>query len=461
VNPIRFLLILKAHYKIALAVLLLTLSAGVAVTLMLPKRFVATTDLVFDVKTPDPIAGMMLPVVPGYMGTQVNIIKSDRVALAVIKMLRLDQNPTVQQQWMDATEGKGRLDVWFSDVLRRGLQVTPASGSNIISISHSAGDPAFAAMVANAFAQVYIDANIELRVDPARQYARWFGEQGKVMRDALEKAQARLSEFQQKKGIVSKDELLDIETAKLNDLSKDLTVVQGQTAESKSKQRSGSDTLPEVMENSLLQSLKGDALRLEAKMQEAAGNLGRNHPQYQRMESELATLRKQLDQETRRFTSSFSASSKVGQDRETELKAAIAAQKRKLLELRNERDQLAVLQRDVDAAQNAYDNVSKRFNQTSLESQVTQSNISVLNSATEPTDPSSPNVPKNILIAGLLGIFFGGAAAFLLEFINRRIRSIEDLSEMLPVPVLVSIERPKKLRNFLKFLPRRTAPALR
>jgi len=443
--------------KVVLSIFILSIAAATAITLLLPKQYIATTDLVFDVKTPDVVAGMMLPVMPGYMATQVDIIKSDRVATAVIKLLRLDQNPAVRQQWMEETEGKGKLEDWLSDVLRKGLQVTPAIGSNIISIRYSATDAAFAAIVANAFAQVYIDASIELRVDPARQYSRWFGEQGKIMRENLEKAQTRLSEFQQLKGIVAKDEQLDTETAKLNDLSAQLTVVQAQTSDSRSKERSGADTLPEVMQNSLLQGLKSDIVRLEAKLQETAGNLGRNHPQYQRMEVELAALKKQLDSETRRFTVSFSTSNKVSQDRESDLRSAIAAQKRKLLQLRNDRDQLAVFQRDVDAAQNAYDGVSKRYNQTSLESQVTQSNISVLNAAVEPLVPSSPNIPKSLLISLIIAILLSGGSALLLDALDRRIRSIDDLAEMLPVPVLALIEGPGKSRTLLNYGGGRTA----
>src|SRR5205814_2250747 len=153
------------------------------------------------------------------------------------------------------------------------------------------GDPAFAAAVANAFAQAYIEASIELRTDPARQYARWFGEQDKALRENLEKAQARLSEHQQTYGIVASDERLDSEVTKLNDLSAQLTVIQGQAAEARSKQRSGSasSTLPEVVQNPLIQTLKTDIARQAAKLQEVAGNLGKNHPQYQRMESELAS----------------------------------------------------------------------------------------------------------------------------------------------------------------------------
>jgi len=158
-----------------------------------------------------------------------------------------------------------------------------------------------------------------------------------------------------------------------------------------------------------------------------------------------------LESETRRFATSFSASSKVGLDREAVLRAAIAAQTRKLLQFRNDRDQLAVYQRDVDAAQNAYDSVTKRYNQTSLESQITQSNISVLNPAVEALIPSSPNIPKSLLISLLIAILLSGGAAFLIDSLDRRIRSVDDLSEMLQVPVLALIERAEKSRNYLTY----------
>ncbi len=128
---------------------------------------------------------------------------------------------------------------------------------------------------------------------------------------------------------------------------------------------------------------------------------------------------------------------------------AIAAQKKKILQLRSERDQLAVLQRDVDAAQSAYDAVTRRFNQTSLESQLTQTNVSVLNPAVEPSAPSSPNFKKNMALTVLLGLMLSGGVAFLLELINRRVRSADDLAQMLQLPVLAIIEGPRKRSRLL------------
>jgi len=447
-NPQQFLLILRARYKLVFFVLLGTVMATFVVTLLLPKQYTATASVVVDVKSPDPIIGVMLPgmAAPGYMATQIDIIQSDRVAQKVVKLLKLDASPTVRQQWMEATGGKGRLEIWLADLLQKKLEVKPSRESNVISVSYKAVDPGFAAAVANAFTQAYIETNIELKVAPARQYAQWFGEQGKSLRDNLEKAQAKLSAYQQEHGIVAIDERLDNETAKLNELSTQLTVVQGQTSDAQSKQRSGSasDTLPEVVQNPTIGALKVDIARQEAKLQELAGNLGKNHPQYQRAESEIATLKQKLEVETRHITSGFSTSRNVGKEKESELRTAIEAQKKKLLELKHARDEVAVLMRDVDAAQKAYEAVSQRFNQTSLESQSTQSNVAVLTPAAEPTEPSSPKLVLNMMFSVFVGTLLSIGMALMLEMLDRRIRSADDLAETLRLPVLGVIQKQQR-----------------
>ena len=459
-NPLPFLLILRARYKIALVTLLLTVAVAIAVSLNLPKQYIATASVLVDVKSPDPIAAMLMP---SNLSTQVDIINSARVARTVVKMLRLDESPAVKQQWTEATKGMGKLEVWLGDRLLRGLQVSPSRDSNIITISYKGADPGFAAAVANAFAQAYIDTTVELKVEPARQYALWFGEQGKSLRENLEKTQTRLSAYQQEKGIVARDEQLDNEMAKLNELSSQLTMVQAQTNDARSKQKSGAavDTLPELLQNSLISGLKSDIARQEAKLQEAAVNLDKNHPLFQRMQSEIAALKQKLEAETRHVASGFSTSRSVGMEKESELKSAIAKQKEKLLELKNKRDQLAVLQRDVDAAKSAYDLVTSRYNQTSLASQSTQTNVSVLTQAVEPLEPSFPKpLPVTVLMSIALGIVFGGGAAFMLEMLDKRVRSAHDLAEMLQLPVLGVVVRAGR-RSRLAFWRHGTALTVR
>ena len=440
----QLLLILRARYKIALFVFLCTVGLTLAANTYLPRQYIATSSVLVDIRSPDPIATL---IVPASLATQMDVIKSDRVAQKVVKILKLDQSAQAKKEWEADTHGKGSVVAWLADLLGNKLSVKLSPESNIINISYKSVDPAFAAAVANAYTQAYVETNIELKAEPSKQYAHWFEDQGKALREILEKAQRKLSDYQQAHGILVSDEKLDSETAKLNDLTAQLAVVQGQTADARSKERAGSELLPEVSQNPLIQNLQADLARKEAHLQELAVNLGTNHPQYRQAESEIAALKQKLNAEMRRITSSFAATTHVSKEKQAELAAAVQAQKQKLLELKNERDQLAVLQRDVDAAKNAYDTVTARYNETNLASQTTQTNISVLVPAVEPTAPSFPNTRKNTLMSIVVGLVLGAVVAVMFELIDRRIRSVEELNEMLQLPVLGIIQRSKKRRR--------------
>ncbi len=450
----QFLLILKARLWTVVITLLVVVAVTVGISVVIPKEYTATTAVVVDVKSPDPVAGLVLPalIAPGYMATQVDIINSDRVALRVVKMLRLDESPVIKQQWEREAEGKGRVDTWLAELLQRKLDVKPSRDSNVINISFRGADPKFAAGVANAFAQAYLDVNLELKVEPARQYAIWFEGQAKLARAQLEKAQSALTEFTQRTGIVAAEERLDYENAKLNELSTQLTIVQAQTADSASKRKStaNADTLAEVMQSPLISQLKADIARLDAKLQESNVNLGKNHPQTQRTEQELASLKSKLEAETRQINTSIGTTLSVGRQKERELIDAIAAQKTKVLELNKRRDEINVLKRDFETAQRNFEQVSLRSAQTRLESSSNQTNIAILNTANEPVEPSRPKMLLNVLVAVLLGLLLGVGLALMRELSNRRVRSVEDLAEIVGLPMLAAIphsNQPSFLNN--------------
>lgn len=438
----QFLLILRARYGVAVLITLLAILAALAVSLMLPKKYTAQTAVLVDVRSPDPVAGgapLQGLVAPSYMATQVDIIGGDRVAQRVVKMLKLDENPNTKARWLEATEGRGDLDYWLADSLQKGLDVRPARESNVINITYKGSDPDAAANIANAFAQAYLDINLALKTEPARIYAEWFDDQTKASRAKLEEAQARLSEYQQKAGIVSSDERVDYETAKLGEISSQLTAVQGETTDSQSKRSSRGDTVAEVMQSPLINGLKADVSRLEAKVQEISVRLGDNHPERQRAESELASVKSRLATETARITASIETTYRVGKDRERELQGAVNAQKARVLELNKQRDELNVYRRDVESAQRAFEAVSQSASQTRLQSLSNQTNVVRLNTATAPVNPSSPKLLVNLLVAAFGGTLLGIGCALLLELTNRRVRSAEDLVQLLGLPVLASI----------------------
>jgi succinoglycan biosynthesis transport protein ExoP len=460
VNLRQYLLIFRARYRLALGAALVVLALGLPTVQLLPKQYTASTSMVLDIRSADPLTALLMP---NNMATQEDIIRSDRVALKVISALKLDQDPQLRAQWADAG-AKGSFVTWLAERLQKSLVINPVRREgNTITIQFKAGDPRFAAAAANAFAQAYVDAAVELRVEPAKEYARWFGEQGKALREELEATQARLAAFQQTKGILTRDETLDAETTRLNELTSQLTAAQADVVAARSKQRSAGGTQPlaDVLDNTVIANLRADIARQEAKLQDANRNLGRNHPQFRGMEAELAELKARLAGEMRQVAGSFSTTRAVSTDRAVELRAAVEAQRKKLLGLRAERDQLAVLQRDAEAAKNAYEAVERRYNQTHLETQATQTSVFLLHPAVEPVTPSSPKPLRDSAAVLVIGLVLGMAAALLREMLDRRVRCVDDVSGLLEIPVLVVLGNEAKRRSIAVERPPARVPLLR
>jgi polysaccharide biosynthesis transport protein len=450
-SPMQFLSILRARWKVALAVLLLTIATTLAVSLMLPKTYTGTAAVLVDVKTPDPIFGMMFQgqLISGYMATQVDIMTSDSVARRVVHELKLTDNPEVREQWQQDTGGQGDIEAWYALAVEKYLTVAPSRESSVINVSYKAGDPKTAAAVANGFVKAYMDTTVELRNDPAKRYSTFFDSRAKELRDKVDSAQAKLSDYQKKNGIIGTDDRLDIETQRLNELSTQLVTLQALAAESQSRNaqvRAQSEQMAEVLNNPVIGSLKAEISRQLARMGELNNRLGDNHPQVQELKANIAELRSRLQNETSRVSGSVGVSNTVNRSREAETRTQLEAQRAKLLKLRGQRDEVAVLQRDVDSAQKAYEAVVARLNQSTLESQATATNVSVLTPAVQSNQPSSPKVLLNTLFSIVIGIALAVVAAFFMEWLDRRVRSSEDVITALDLPMLGVMPRPQARR---------------
>ncbi|MEO5573574.1 MAG: chain length determinant protein EpsF [Gammaproteobacteria bacterium] len=447
-NLQRLLLILRSRIWFIVFTFGITVASALILSLLMPKTYTASTSMVIDFKSgDDPLTGGLFPaqMVAGYMATQLDIIASHKVALEAVDKLKLDKNPEAREQFEKATEGKGSIRDWLADELLDDMKISPSAESSLIELSYSSTNPVFSAAVANAFAESYINTNLQLKVNPARQTASWFGDQLKILRDNLAASQERLSAYQQDKGIIAADEKLDVENARLEDLSSQLVKVQTeaqdfQTRQDMAKNASGGDasleSLPEILSNPFIQALKENLAEQEAKVAELSGQVGVNHPQYKRALRELSNMQQKVKTEVSKATRGIANSAQLAQQREAALKEALAAQKKKILALKQGHDDIAVYVREVENAQKAYDTASQRFSQTSMESQLSQTNVSIISPAIPPIKHSQPKIMLNVALA----IFFGGllsvGLAFMAEMANRYIRSQQDILDDLNLPVL-------------------------
>lgn len=479
------LVILRARWRIVATTILLSVFVVAAVNLALPKQYRASATVVVDIKGADPVAGnaTQSQVVPGYLATQVGVVASDRVVQKVIQSLRLEDDPVLRARWEDeggwfgsviawlktmlADEPQSRADgveetntfgSWLTARLLKRLDVRPAREGSLIDIAVIWEDPVRAAQIANAFARAYISTNLELKVEPAKHYVAWFEERNQALRKNLEQAQARLSQYQREKGIVAaSDARLDIENARLGELSSQLTALQGTRADSSSRERqAGNDQniLTEMLQSPVIINLKGELAKLELRRAETAKRFGDNYPDLQRLDEQIATVNKSLNQEINRITSSLRSANQINLRREAEIRDGLDAQRARVLELSRQRDEIAVLQYDVTNAQRAYDTVTQRLAQTSLESQNQMTNVMVITPAVQPMGPDSPRIKVNLALALVFGSLFGIALALLMERIDQRLYGADHLRNVLGAPVFgalgqkgmaLSVRSPRRL----------------
>ena len=444
----RILKVLLARWKISLLVSLLAAGAGVSYALTRPVAYSATATVVIDAR-PDPVAGINQIMAPNFLLTQVDIVRSSRVANRVIRTLKLNENPGLLEQYAES-KSDTTFDDWLSRLLQRSLLVEPGRGSNVLHISYASKEPRFAAVMANAFVRAYLDVVLEMRIEPARRYTEFFDDRIKQRREALETAQTRLSAFQKEKGIITTGERIDMETAKLTELSSQLLNMQALTSESGSRQRQGlaaGDQSPDVLGNSMVNNLKAELNQKETRLSELTSRLGDNNPQVLETRISIGELKSKIDAEIRRVKGSLTVVDSINRQREAEMRSALAAQQVKVLQLKEWRDEVAVLQRDVENAQRAYDQIQQRHTQSELESQNQQTAISVLSQAETPTESANERSLKLAVQAVILAFGLGCAAALGLEILDKRVRVAGDIAEAVDLPIIGMLPGPDR-RSF-------------
>jgi succinoglycan biosynthesis transport protein ExoP len=242
--------LIKRRWAVLLSVWAVVMCTSAVVTALLPRQYLATASLVLDIK-PDPIAGSYPGLVSNTLvTTQVDVLMSERVARRVIRNLKLLDQAALIAQWQAEAELQP-MDQWLLEMLRKRVEIRPSRESNVIQVSYRATDAKAAAALANGFVQAYLDTAIELRVDPARQFSSFFNERSREARSALSSAQARLATFEARQGLLVTDERLDVENARLAELSSQVAVAMGQRSDAASRlqaaQQRPLQELPDVL----------------------------------------------------------------------------------------------------------------------------------------------------------------------------------------------------------------------
>jgi succinoglycan biosynthesis transport protein ExoP len=451
----QFVRILWVHRNMCSGIFVAMLAIAIAASVFLPKRYTGESAVVVDERGIDPLAQQgALPVqlAANFVATQVDVIASHSVALKVVDRMKLTTDPEVIEKFNDKTDGVGSIRDWEAEELLKDLTVKPSRDSNVIFLQFAAKTPQAAADIANSFADNYITTSLELKVDPARRQAGWFDQQVNDLRSALETAQQKLSDYQGQHGVIGNDDSnnrLDVETARLTEISNHMVAAQAAMYDAETRQKQMNDALTKgrasesvsVLQNPLLQNLKTELARSEARLADVSQRYDHNHPQYMSAQAELESLREKVAGEISNAVGTVAREAQIARQNLTDLQRAMEQQRKRILDLQHNQDEYTVLKRDAESARTAYDSSLQRGGETRLESRLNNTNTAILNYAYPPMKPSFPRLLLNLALAIILGSMLAVAASLIKERFDPRIHFRADLLEAAELAVLAELPR--------------------
>ncbi|MDP3759911.1 MAG: GumC family protein [Ramlibacter sp.] len=400
---------------------------------VVPPRYVAKAEVMVDGR-----GSQNGPAFSSPLSTEADLLQSERVSIAALRILGLQNDPALRAEWKETVGGRGAFESWAAGTLLKKLDVKPARNSNILTISYSSPDPELAARTVNGFVTAYVETIRELREEGATQSSASFEKRTRNLKASLDLAQARLDDFQKENGISSTDERYDIENLRLSELNAQLVTLQSAAANAAGRQKAAANGsgMQEVLSDPLVSLLGAELARQEARLGELRSRAGSEHPAVADQRAAVDELRARLNAATRRASSAIGAESRIASERAGSVQAALSAQRAKVMEAKSKRDQAQVLQRDLELARRAYDAAVTRSNDSVLDSGASRGNVSVVKAATVPAEPASPRVAVNLAASVVIGLLFAVVVAFWVESRDRRLRLCQDIPELLDQPLL-------------------------
>jgi succinoglycan biosynthesis transport protein ExoP len=383
------------------------------------------------------------------METQVRILRSDNLAMQVVRKLGLDKNPkfagiskpetTTNEPVTSPATIDPRQESMLIDTFRGGLKVATVSNTRLIEINYLSPDPRLAADIANALVGAYIEQNYQTKFESTMQTSDWLSQQLADLKLKVETSQEKLIRFQREKGIVGIDDKQNLTTSKLDELSKELTATEADRIQKEANYKLAATGNPELMARSpsdLLGHLREQESTLKQQYAQLKTQFGPAYPKVVEVKNQLDEVSGDIDAEVGRMATQIKNEYLAAQRRENMVLAAMEGQKREANELNQNAIEFNLLKRDVDANRQLYEGLLQKLKEASLESGLRSNNIRVVDSARVPLAPTSPDIPRNLAIGLILGLSCGVGLAFLLETLDNTVRTPEQAEVASGLPSL-------------------------
>jgi capsular exopolysaccharide synthesis family protein len=392
-----------------------------------------------------------------FLQTQIDILESRSVAVSVARDLRLfsddgfliamDVDPNIAAESPLPPEDAKRELVLKT--LADNLTVSLPRVSRLATVSFDSPNAELSARVANGFAENFIRDNLQRKFD-ASSYAREFlADQLKQAQDRLERSERAAVNFARTTGIIDagqgaskddRDSSQSLTTATLVQLNRSYADALAKRSAAEQKWQAARSvplmSLPEVSENSAIQDLAVVRADLKAKYEEELQRRTVDHPVVRQMAARIQEVELQQANLARSIRDGIRSNREVAVAQERAIKAEVDRYKGSTLTEQSQAVQLSILRREASTNRLQYEALLRRYNELNAEAGVQSNNVSIVDKATQPSEPTWPKLPLNLALALFMGAALSGAAVLGREQIFAKVRTPEDVKTRLGLPLL-------------------------
>lgn len=330
------------------------------------------------------------------------------------------------------------------------LTVSPVRNSRLVDIRYQSANRDLAAQVANGLARAYIEMNLEFKFTASKEASDWLGQRLGEQRRVVEQSEGALQQYREQNDAVSLEERQNIVVQKLADLNAAVTRAKTERIQKEAtyeqirkmqNDRASFDTMPAILSNQFVQQQKTELAELQRQQAQMSEKLGERHPEIVKNRSAIQAAETRLQNEIGKVVHSLRNDYENSLAQEQSLMRALEQQKQDALALNRKSINYGALQRDAASNRQIFESLMQRTKETGISGELRTNNIRVIDGAETPQLPATPDKRMNTLVAIFGGAIFAVGLAFLLEYLDNRIKSPDELKSALELPFLGMIPK--------------------
>jgi polysaccharide biosynthesis transport protein len=358
----------------------------------------------------------------------------------VLRIVRGVPSAPAEPPQVDETADESALVDWFLSA----VSVDPVRGSRLVDVSFQCPDPQFAARAVNALAEVYVDQNLQSKLQATDNMIEWLSGELEKQQKKVEESERALAEYRDKQNALSLDDKQNIVVARLTQINEALiraktTRVQREALFNQVRSMSATaapDAIPVIAQNAQVQSLKTHLAELQQTRVRLAERYGEKHPEILKVNSALQDTQHQLDLEISRALQSVRNEYETSVLEEQTLSRNLEAAKADAEDLNRKNIGYSVMEHEANSNRQVYEALLQRGNELRVSSNSRSNNIRIIDRAEVPKAPMTPSGQRTLLMSLAIGLIAAIGAAYGLDYMNDTIKTPEDVTQRLKVPFL-------------------------